>query len=122
MPGEPAAQERSARIEEVLTALSGSGTLELLGMTTDDLRAARTDPNLFETLRITHELLVVLRDEGVLGTFLLLPKDEQANFVRWIGATDEEELRHDRVGTFVSALKQSPLADSAHYGGPEALR
>jgi uncharacterized protein YdeI (YjbR/CyaY-like superfamily) len=113
MPGEPAAQERSARIDEVLNALSDSGTLDLLGMSTDDLNAARTDSVLFETLRITHDLLVALRDEKVLGTFLLLPKDEQANFVRWLGATDEEKLRHDRVETFVSALKQSPLADSA---------
>jgi hypothetical protein len=121
MPGEPASQEGTAEIEEVLTALSGSGTLHLLDLTTDDLHQARTDSALFETLRITHELLVVLRDEGVLATFLLLPKDEQANFVRWLGATDEEDLRHDRTETFVSALKQSPLADAAHYGDPTSF-
>lgn len=119
MPGEPASQDGSAELEEVLSALSGSGTLDLLGMTTDDLHAARADSTLFETLRITHELLVALRDEGVLDIFLLLRKEDQANFVRWLGAMDEEELRRDRTKTFVSALRQSPLADSARYEGPE---
>jgi predicted nucleotidyltransferase len=117
MPSEPFARAGQADLEVVLTSLSGSGTLDLLGMTTDDLEAARADSALFETLRITHELLMTLRDEGVLGTFLLLPKDRQANFVRWIGATDDENLRRDRTETFISALKQAPLADSARYGG-----
>ena len=122
MPGEPASQDGSEEIEEVLSALSGSGTLDLLGMTDDDLHHARTDSVLFETLRITHELLMALRDKGVLGTFLLLPKDRQADFVRWIGATDGEDLRHDLTETFVLAMKQSPLADSAHYGDPSPGR
>jgi hypothetical protein len=103
-------------MEGVLNALSGSGTLDLLGMTADDLQAARTDTALFETLRITHELLVALRDEDVLFAFLLLPKDEQSNFVRWIGGTDEESLRRSRAETFISALKQSPLADMNRPG------
>lgn len=109
MPGEPASQEGSREIEEVLAAVSGSGTLDLLGMTTDDLSGARNDSALFETLRITHDLLMVLRDQDVLGTFLLLPKDEQSNFVRWIGATDAREVRQSRIETFIIALKESPL-------------
>lgn len=111
--GEPASEDRAAETEEVIAALSGSGTLDLLGMSADDLHAARTDTALFETLRITHEVLVALRGEGVLLTFLLLPKDEQANFVRWIGATDEESARDSRTETFICALKQAPLADGA---------
>lgn len=102
----------------MLTALTGSGTLSLLGRTTDNLQAARNDPALFETLRIAHELLLVLRDERVLGTFLLLPKGEQANFIRWIGAMHEHDVRHDRTKTFIAALKQSPLANSARHEGP----
>jgi hypothetical protein len=112
---ESAAEE----IEDVIAALNGSGTLDLLGITADDLNAARTDTALFETLKITHELLIALRDQDVLFTFLLLPKHEQANFVRWIGATDEESLRDSRTETFISALKESPLAESARGGDAE---
>jgi hypothetical protein len=117
LPGKPFAQAGETDLEEVLSALSGSGTLGLLGMTTADLEAARTDSTLFETLRITHELLVALREDGVLGSFLLLPRDSQADFVRWIGATDDEDARRDCTETFISALKQAPLADSSRYGG-----
>ena len=119
MPGEPVSDAEAAETEAVLTALSGSGTLDLLGMNADDLQAARTDAALFETLRIAYELLVAMRGEGVLLTFLLLPKDDQANFVRWIGATDEESLRDSRTDTFISALKQAPLADKARKGDAE---
>lgn len=121
MSGGAAPKREPTKIDAVLNALSGSYMLELLGMSTDDLDQARTDSTLFETLRITHELLVVLRDEGVLGTFLLLPKDEQVKFVRRIGATDDEDLRRGRTGTFVDALRRSPLADSARYGDPTPL-
>lgn len=112
-PGEPARQDGSAEIDEILTVLSGSSALDLLGMTTEDLQSARTDSTLFETLQITHEFLLALRQKGVLGTFLLLPKGEQANFVRWIGATDEETVRHERTVTFISALEEGPLAGGA---------
>ena len=108
MPEEPAT-EGSAEMEEVLTALSGSGALDLLSMTDDDLQAARKDSELFETLRITHELLIALRDNGVLSTFLSLPKDDQANFIRWVGAIDAESLRQGRMETFIVALQHSPL-------------
>jgi len=112
MPVEPAPQERSGEVEEVLTALSGSSTLELLGMTAADLNAARTDPTLFETLRITHEVLRGLRDGGVLPTFVRLPRDEQSNFLRWIAATDDRKLRERHIATFVLALLESPFARS----------
>lgn len=106
MPGEPAT-ERSAEMEQVLTALSGSGALDLLGMTDDDLQAARKDSALFETLRTIHELLIALRENGVLSTFLSLPKDDQANFIRWVGAIHVESLRQGRMETFIVALQQS---------------
>ena len=119
MPGGPVAQEATAEIEEVLTALSGSGTLGLLGMSTADLQSARTDSALFETLRITHHLLVALRDGGVLGTFLVLSKDNQANFVRWIAGMDGEDVRQERIRTFIAALKEAPLAENARYESSE---
>jgi uncharacterized protein YdeI (YjbR/CyaY-like superfamily) len=118
-PGEPVPQRGSAEVEEVLNALGGPGTLDLLGMTTDELHAARTDSDVFETLRITHELLVILRDEKVLSTFWSLPKDEQRSFVRRLGATDDEGLRRGRTETFVSALRESPLANGERYGDAE---
>lgn len=113
MPVEPASQDGSTGVEEVLNALSGSHTLDLLGLTDEDLQAARNDSELFETLRITHDLLVALRVNGVLGTFLSLPKREQINFIRWVGAIDAENLRQGRTETFIVALQEAPLADNA---------
>ena len=109
LPVEPVADEGRPEVEEILDALSGLGTIELLGMTREHLDSVRRDSALFETLRIAHGLLLDLRDEGVLGTFLLLPETEQRNFVRWVGGTDAEELRRSRTATFVAALKASPL-------------
>ena len=73
------------------------------------LRAARNDPESFETLRITYGLLLALRGNGVLGTFLSPPKDDQANFIRWVGAIDSEDLRDGRTETFIVALQQPPI-------------
>ncbi len=115
-PAEPAPQAGRPEIEKVLDALGGSVMLELLDMTNADLLKARTDPNLFETLRIAHDLLLSLRDEGVLGIFLMMPKEKQMEFVRWMGMTDESEMRSDRVKTLVSALRLSPLASDGQYG------
>ena len=108
MSVEPAPENRPAEVEEVIGALIGSETLDLLGMTNSDLQAARNEPELFETLRITYELLVALRANGVLGTFLSLPKDDQANFIRWVGAIDAESLRDGRTETFIVALQHAP--------------
>ena len=119
IPSEPAAKDRSSEVDEVLTALSGSETLHLLGMTDGDLQCARDDAELFETLKITHGVLVALREEGVLGTFLALPQEDQANFIRWVGAIDAESLRQGRTETFIVALKQSPLADRSWSRGRE---
>ena len=96
-------------VDDDLTALGGSHTLALLWMTTDDLARARTDPTLQETFNITHALLGALRDEGVLGIFLSLPPEKQANFVRWIGTIDGEDVRRDLTDTLVEALQESPL-------------
>lgn len=95
---------------EVFTQLSGSGTLDLLGMTAEDLEQVGNDSALFATLRATHEVLMVLREEGVLGAFLMLPGREQSHFLRWIARTDSEEARTSRCSTFIEALKASPLA------------
>jgi diguanylate cyclase (GGDEF)-like protein len=105
-----------AEVEEVLISMRGSGALDLLGMTTADLEAARTDSALFETLRISQEVLGALRDAAVLSTFIRLPIDEQSNFLRWIAASDDQELRREHIATFVLALRESPLAGPARDG------
>ena len=53
---------------------------------------------------------MVFDDSGVLDTFFRLPKGDQANFLRWIGSTDDPEIRSRRTETFVSALEAAPLA------------
>ena len=116
VPADSAPQAGRQEINKILDALGGSVMLELLDMTNADLLKARTDPSLFETLRITHELLLRLREEGVLGIFLMMPKEKQMDFVRWMGMTDENEMRQDRMATLISALRQSPHASDAQYG------
>ena len=97
--------------DDLLVALRGSTTLEMLGMTSDDLRRAHEDSDLLETLRITHEVLGALRDAGVLAVWTRLAKDEQRNFLRWIAGTDDRESRRERTAIFIQALRESPLAD-----------
>ena len=99
--------------DDLLVSLRGSATLEMLGLTGEDLTRAHEDPDLLQTLRITHEVLATLRDASVLRTFTRLPKDAQANFFRWIAATDDQKLRREHVATFVLALQESPLAGPA---------
>lgn len=97
---------------DLLVALRGSATLEMLGLTGDDLVEAHEDSHLLETLRITHEVLVALSDAGVIAIWMTLPKDEQRNFLRWIAVTGARELRRERTAIFIQALRESPLADS----------
>lgn len=101
--------------EELLVALRGSATLEALGLTSDDLERAHEDSDLLETLRITYEVLGALREASVLGTLMKLPTAEQANFLRWIAATDDPELRRERTSTFVLALQEAPLAGRSSH-------
>ena len=96
--------------DDLLIALKGSATIEMMGLDGDDLMRAHEDPDLLDTLRVAHEVLGALRDAGVLGTLTRLPKDEQAKFLRWIAATDDRELRRERTATFGLALRVSPLA------------
>lgn len=96
-------------VGDLALALGGAGILDLLGMSHEDLLAAHQEADLVETLRITYDLLLVLRDTNVLDTFLKLPRSDQENFLRWIGSTDDETLRTTRTETFTSALKMSPL-------------
>lgn len=113
-PSSLSVEIESVSDEELLVALRGSATLQALGLTGDDLERAHEDSDLLETLRITYEVLGALREASVLGTLMKLPTDEQADFLRWIAATDDPELRRERTSTFVLALQEAPLAGSNH--------
>lgn len=103
-------QRRGApSVDEILRTLVASGTLETLEIANDDVQKVRTDANLLETLTIAYELLMSFDDAGVLDTFFRLPKRDQANFLRWIGSTDDPDVRARRTETFVSALEIGPL-------------
>lgn len=97
-------------VDDVMAALIGSNVLETLEISNDDLARARSDTDLLETLRITYALLIAFEGAGVLDTFFHLPRRDQADFLRWIGATDDIGVREDRTATFVSALQAAPLA------------
>ena len=97
-------------MHHVLAALIGSNVLETLEITHDDLAPARSDSDLLETLRITYAVLIAIEEAGVLDTFFRLPRTDQADFLRWIGATDDAGVREGRTTTFVSALQAAPLA------------
>lgn len=101
--------EAPPSVEEILASLAASGVLETLEITSDDLAAARNDSALMETLAITYELLESFDDAAVLDTFCRLPRRDQANFLRWIGSTDDPAVRDRRTQTFVSALRAAPL-------------
>ena len=105
-------QDENSSMSELLVALEGLKVLDALEITDADLRLERSDSNLRETLVITYEFLVALKDATVLDTFYKLPAADQMRFLRWIGATDDPELRQRRTETFVLALKASPLADN----------
>lgn len=104
-------QAAALSADDLVDALRGTDTLEMLGFTNQDLQQARTDSDLLETLRIGQEILAVLRVSEVVDTFLRLPKADQTNFLRWIASTDGHDARHERTVTLVSALEESPLAD-----------
>ena len=96
-------------VDDVLATLTASGVLETLDIGAADLAGARTDSDVLETLAITYELLMAFDDAGVLDTFFRLAKGDQANFLRWIGSTDDRGVRSRRTETFVSALQTGPL-------------
>lgn len=96
-------------VDDVLATLTASGVLDTLDVGAEDLARARTDSDLLETLAITYELLMAFDDAGVLDTFFRLSKSDQANFLRWIGSTDDPGVRGRRTETFVSALRAAPL-------------
>ena len=107
-------------VDDVLATLTASGVLEALGVKAGDLAGSRTDSDLMETLAITYELLMTFDDSGVLDTFFRMAKGDQANFLRWIGSTDDPEIRRRRTETFVSALQSAPIGPTA--SSPEARR
>ena len=96
-------------VDDLLAVLRDSKMLAALEITNEELLWARSDSDVLETLRITFEVLSVLRDSHVLRVFLQLPTTDQASFLRLIASTDDRELRHRRILTFVSALEESPL-------------
>jgi hypothetical protein len=100
-------------VDELLSALSESKILNTLDISNEDLHLAHSDSDLLETLRITYEIHAALLDFNVLETFFRLPKADQADFLRWIGMTDDRDLRRNRIEAFVSALEESPLAGIA---------
>ena len=102
-----------ASVDDVLVALRGSETLEALGVSSEDLELAREDSDLLETLRITHEILLQLKESDQLGTFLQLPKKDRNDFLRWIAMTDGRSERSERTKIFISALKESPLGSAS---------
>lgn len=103
-------RRRAPSVEEILATLVASNVLETLEITNGDLERVRSDSDLLETLTITYELLMTFDDSGVLDTFFRLPKGDQANFLRWIGATGDQDVRDHRAETFVSALQAAPPA------------
>ena len=115
--GRPHLSVAGMAADDLLAALNDWEILETLEITKDDLLVARKDSDLLETLRITYELLAQFRASGVLSTFLLLPRSDQANFLRWIGMTDDRELRRDRTRTLALALEDSPLAPDMSSSG-----
>jgi hypothetical protein len=97
-------------VDDLLALLAQAGVLNALGIENHDLIEAGGDPDLIETLRITYEPLVTLKDAGLLDTFFQLPIGNQADFLRWIGMTDDADVRRRRTRTFVLALRESPLS------------
>lgn len=103
-------RRRAPSVDQILATLAAADILETLEIDDDDdVRSVRTDSGLLETLTVAYELLMSFDDAGVIDTFFRLPKTDQANFLRWIGSTDDPETRIRRTDTFVSALEASPL-------------
>jgi hypothetical protein len=96
-------------LDDLLITLKEADVLKTLQITPDDLRIATEDKDLAETLEITYDILVALKDSDVLELFRRLPREDQANFLRWIGMTADPEARRRRTGNLVLALKSSPF-------------
>ena len=96
-------------VDDLIENLGVSEILDALGITSDELAGARSDSDLLETLWITHEFLMALQGSNVLSAFLKLRRKDQANFLRWIGMTDDPQVRAEHTSTFVAALRGSPL-------------
>jgi len=96
--------------EETAAPPRGSRTLEMLGITNDDLVLMDGDAVLSETLRSTHDLLHALKRDHVLDTFLQLPMIDRSNFLNWIASSTDRDVRRSRTRSFVSALRSSPLS------------
>ena len=96
-------------MKDVLAALKAPQITEMLEITNDEVVSARSDSNLFATLKIDYELLLALRDGDVLDAFFRLPAANRKDFLRGLATTADRKRRGDRTRTFISALKRSPL-------------
>ena len=110
------AADQVLSIDDLIESLGVSEILDALGISVTELAGAHTDTDLRQTLWITHEFLMALQDSNVLGTFLKLRRKDQANFLRWIGTTDDHEIRAEHTSTFVAALRGSPLGPGTRSG------
>jgi hypothetical protein len=95
--------------DDLLIALKEADVLKTLQITLDDLLIATEDTDVAETLRITYEVLVALKDSDVLEIFRRLPREDQANFLRWIGMTADLDARRRRTDALVLAISTSPF-------------
>lgn len=107
----PGESKTPSSVDDLAVALKGSPILERLEVTSDDLHIARSDSDLLETLKIGHEILVALKGSDAFDAFVELPDADQTDFLRWIAATDDPDLRRQRTGTLASRLKESRFDD-----------
>jgi hypothetical protein len=95
--------------DDVLIALKEADVLKTLQITPDDIQIAAEDVDLAETLEITYDVLVALKESDVLKLFSRLPREDQANFLRWIGMTADRDSRRRRTDAIVLAMRTSPF-------------
>ena len=100
---------RSAAAERVMKEVEDPALFNVLENVIDEFLRARDDASIRETLEIAEAFLTALRESECLDLFALLPVEDQARFLRWIGSTTPAEFRLRRIETFVSALKASPM-------------
>lgn len=106
-------------MDEVLAALNAPQITEMLEITNDDFLLARSDSNLFETMRITYELLLALRDSGVLDTFFRLPAANRKDFS--VGSRRQlirscEVTERRRLSPRLGSLRWGNAAGHDHLG------
>lgn len=105
LSGAPSNPEASGLLKE----LKDPDLFAILENVIDEFLRARRESSVHETVAISQTFIAALRDAKCLDLFRLLPKPDQARFLRWIGSTSPAELRGKRTQTFISALQASPM-------------